>query len=290
MGRSLGIGLVFLFVFSLYVWAHDRVWEERAQVRGSAAAGYVLPSAFNRIMALEYKGLLSSYQFLQVTTFFGERLVRDEGLTEGDWDYIVAMLESITDLDPYFLDAYIFGESILTWEAGRIESANRLLAKGMQYRSDDWLLPFYIGFNHFYFLKDFEQGAEYLMRASRLPDSPGFLPSLAARLGFYGNQSATAVAFLRSMAAQTSDPRLRERLETRVTALERAALIEEKVAEYLRDHGQLPADLSALVTAGYLHELPPDPYGGEWYLEDGRVGTTSRFVEGDRESSKLEGE
>ncbi len=281
MARTLWIVLLLLLVIPPYIWLYEKHWQQRAEMRQSAQAGYVLPSKFSRVLALEYDGLLADFQFLKLVTFIGERVLQQEKMSEKDWDYVAAALESITHLDPYFLDPYLLGESLLTWEAGRIEEANQLLEKGMRHREGDWQMPFFIGFNYFYFLKDYERGAEYLMQASKLPGSPAFLPNLAARLGYYGKKTKTAVVFLKSIHAQTSDPKVRHYMEARITALERAALIEERVDEFVADRGHPPAALEKLVQAGYLERLPEDPYGGEWILmENGRVFSTSRFVEG----------
>jgi hypothetical protein len=185
----------------------------------------------------------------------------------------------VTDLDPYFLDPYVLGQGLLTWGAGRVEAANRLLEKGMEHRTSDWRMPFYVGFNHFYFLEDYAKGGEYIMRAARMEGSPGYLPTLAGRLNYYGGQSKTGLLFLRELLADSNDPRMRARLEARLTALERAVMLEEKLAEFQEEQGRAAQSLEELVQAGYLDELPPDPYGGQWIiLKSGRVFSTSRFV------------
>lgn len=254
-------------------------WQMRAEVRRSAEAGYVIPSKFSRVLALEHKGLLSDYLLLKTITFFGERVMAEQPLSDEDWNFIIGSLDAVTDLDPYFLDPYILGEGLLAWESGKYLEANRLLEKGRKYRTWDWQLPFYIGFNHFYFLGDNEKGATYLLEAARLPDSLSFLPDLAARIGYYGGKSRDAAVFLKGIIAQTDDRRVKERLEKRLTALERAAWIEDQVARFKRERGRMPIDLMELIGSGYAETLPQDPYGGEWVLmEFGRVFSTSRFL------------
>ena len=74
-------------------------------------------------------------------------------MSEADWDYVEQGLNVVTDLDPYFADPYMLGEGLFAWDAGRLDAANKLLEKGLAYRSKDWRLPFYIGFNHFISIK-----------------------------------------------------------------------------------------------------------------------------------------
>lgn len=269
-----------LLLVPLHLALSGKAWEDRAEARRATEAGYVLPSGFSRVLALEHRGLLSDYLLLKTITFYGEHLVHERQLNSEDWRYVVAGLDAVTDLDPYFLDPYILTESLVAWDAGLIEEANRLLAKGMEHRTWDWQIPFFIGFNHFYFRNEVEKGAEYLMAASRLPGSPDFLPRLAARLGYYGGKAKTAIMFLRGILAQTEDELMRRRLEKRVLALERADLIEEAAERFNADHGRMPKGAPELLYGGYLAEIPEDPYGGEWVvLKHGRIFSTSRFVD-----------
>ncbi len=72
---------------------------------------------------------------------------------------------------------------------------------------------------------------------------------------------------------------MQKRLQIRHLSLQRAVIIEDALALYIEKEGHIP-ELEALVDAGYLEYLPPDPYGGEWVLlPNGRVFSTSRFVE-----------
>lgn len=275
-----------ILLLALYLPLHGKIWENRAEVRRATAAGYVLPSKFSRVLALGNQGLLSDFLFLKTMTFYGERSILKQPMTEEDWQFVVQSLEAVTDLDPYFLDPYIFAEGLLTWDAGKIEAANRLLEKGRRHRKWDWRLPFFIGFNHFYFQGDYEKGAEYLMEASRLPGSYDFLPNLAARLAYYGGKAKTAILFLKGMLVEAKDPRLRAAIEFRIEALEKASMLEELVAEFKEEKGREPRNVEELVKAGLIDKLPQDPYGGKWViLKNGRVYSTSRFTDTGRQDA-----
>lgn len=183
----------------------------------------------------------------------------EQALAEEDWEYLVAILDTVTDLDPYFRDPYVFAQGFLTWEAGKVEEANSLLRKGLKHRPKDWRMPFYIGFNYFYFLEDYATGGDYIMKAARIPGSPSYLPNLAGRLSYYGGQSKTGLLFLEELLTETNDPRLRGQLETRLTALRRAVILEETLDEFIAERQRPPSSLHELVTAGYLTEIPPTP-------------------------------
>lgn len=277
MRRSLAF-LATALVFSFYIAISMVIWEHRALVRQETRADFVLPSRFSRILALGYKGLLSDFQFLKLITFTGERFLHQETMKEEDWRYFKSSVESVTDLDPYFLDPYFLAEGLLTWEAGQFEEANRLLEKGVQHRVWDWRLPYFVGFNYFYFLHDYEKGADYVMKASRVPGAPDYLATLGARLAFYGGKTQTGILFLRGMLANTTNPSVRKTLQLRLLALERAAFIEDAVRKFEGENGR-PPKANELVSMGYLQELPKDPYGGNWVImKNGRVFSTSKFT------------
>ena len=270
----LGILLAIAAHFSL----SQKLWENRALVRSATEAGYVLPSKFSRILALGYHGLLSDYLFLKTATFYGERALQEQKLSEADWQYFVACLDVLTDLDPYFFDPYLLAEGHLAW-AGKIDEANRLLEKGRKSRDWDWRIPYFIGFNYFYFLEDHERGSGYIMEAARQPGSPDFLKPLGARLAYYGGKTETGILFLRGLLADIEDPRFRAPLEMRLIALERASALEKLIERYKLERGKLPGKVEDVVAAGYIDKLPEDPYGGGWIIiKSGRIFSTSKFA------------
>jgi hypothetical protein len=240
---------------------------------------YVLPGPILRITALEFDGLAADLAFLKATTFYGERTYKRIRLGPDDWDQLTQVLQVATDLDPRFLDPYHFGEMALTWEAGRVPDANRLLEKALRYRGDDWVVPYYLGFNYFYFLHDSAKGGEYLMMASRLPESQAFIGLLASRLSTQSGRTEAAVVFLDELARSTSDPTLRRQIELRLEAVKGIAVIERAVTMYRERYGNSPERIEQLTDARILRTLPTDPYGGQFFLDaQGRVQTTSRLV------------
>ncbi len=257
----------------------ESMWRDRAQIRSQVTAGYVLPSKFSRVLAFGYKGLLSDFLFLKTITFYGERQLSQKPLSELDWEYVIASLDVLTDLDPYFEDPYVFIEGNLAWE-GKVVEANRLLEKGRKYRAWDWRIPYYMGFNHFYFLHDYQKGSEYVMEAARIPGSQTFLATLGARLAYYGGKSKTAVLFLRQMLVEAKDVHFRARLKKRLLALERAVELENLIGFFTRQQGRAPGSMEELVEFGYVDSLPQDPYGGQWLiLKSGRVFSSSKFTD-----------
>ena len=217
-GRSTAFLLAALF--SLHVILLGRAGLEMKTLPSGAGQGFVLPSPVLKITSLEFKGLVSDFLFLKALVFEGGTYERKEPrMKPEEWGWLDKVLTASTDLDPYFFDPYFFANAYMTWDGGMIRETNALLEKGIQYRDWDWMLPFFAGFNSFFFLHDNVKAAEYLMTAPRRPGPSEQLASLAARMAYKEKKTENAILFLEAMAKKTEDEHLKKEYETRIRAL-----------------------------------------------------------------------
>jgi len=273
------IPVVLIVALVLYGAAWRHLHDERDVFLQENYMDYTLPSRVTGPAAMEFKGIVSDFLFLKVITFLGEKIGKNEQLGVRHFNYLEESVNTITDLDPYFWDAYLFADMLFTWELGEYKAANKLLLKARQYRTNDYRVPYYLGFNYFFFLKDNINGAKYLMEASKLPGSPYYLASLAARLSAYALEHRTGIIFLKEMIRDTENERIKNDFMLRIKTLEIMDRLEQKVSEYQKNYQKQPSSLTELVTAGLIDKIPDDPYGGEFILlENGRVYTTSKMV------------
>ncbi len=271
--------LVFALALAANAVAINGVSRERDALRKEEGTGLLFPSSIAKIIALEYKGLVADALFSRAHTFYGGKLMRREDLSEEEWSWIYKSADIATDLDPYFLDPYYFGAVNLAWEANRVKDANTLLEKALRYRTWDWTIPFYLGFNHFYFLQDNEKASEYLMEASRRPGSSSLMVDLAVKLSYKVKRTENAIIFLENILKRTDDEKLRREYETRLLALRRLLYLENGVAFYREKFGKKPHGLEELIQRKIINEIPADPYGGIFQLDaQGRVSSTSNFI------------
>ncbi|RII25167.1 MAG: hypothetical protein CXR31_14880 [Geobacter sp.] len=250
----------------------------KALPQGREEAAYAIPGPILKITSLEFDGLASDLMFLRALVFYGSTYERKEKPRVKDWEWqrLYRELTAATDLDPYFRDPYYFAEGTLPWDGHLVNETNLLLEKGSKFRDWDWLMPFYVGFNHFYFLQDNAQASTYLMEASKRPGSSVTIASLATRLAVKGDRTETAIVFLEQLLTQEKDEEIKKEYKVRLKALKGIWVLEKAVASYNASFGKPPASLNALVERRLLRQIPVDPYGGTFYLdEDGAVKTTS---------------
>lgn len=238
----------------------------------------VLPAPLVKLMSLDYQNLVADLIFSRTLSFYGGRVNQkdEDRIDPQTWQTIYKRLDLASQLDPYFVDPYYFAQAVLTWNASMPKETNALLDRGRRFRSQDWIIPFFMGFNAFYFLQDYGQASLYLTEASQRPGSPPFLPLLAARMATKGGETQTAVAFLRHLEMQTEDQTVKEQIRKRLLALEGIWFLEQAVEQYRQKFGKFPETLEVLVKQGMISQIPTDPYGGEFYLDSqGKIWTTS---------------
>jgi len=285
MHRTVPFGLFSILI--VFIVAHmslvGTVTKEHAVLRQSGYQEqlFALPSPVLKIIALDYKGIASDVLFIKGIVYLGGFVSQkrtDRGrfqLTEPQWQAFYHAMDVSTDLDPYFQDPYYLANAFLTWDAGMVREANTLLDKGSRYRDWDWTLPFFSGFNYFYFLQENDKASEKLMEASRRNNNP-ILASLASKLAFKANKTENSIAFLEEMIRKAEDKYTKKLFEERVEAFTAIRVLEKAVTVYRQKYKRIPRNIDELVNKRVLVELPKDPYGGTFSVDaQGNIKTTS---------------
>ena len=244
-----------------------------------ARLGFYPPAPVVKALSGDHYQFLSQVISLQCLFYFGT-LVEERG-PEPDWRRIYQALYTSTRLDPYNMDAYYFGQAVLTWDARMPRQAIELLEYGFSYRNWDWYLPFYISFDYAFFLKDYTKAAQYLKKAAELNPRAAWFATLAARYYYEGGRTALALAYLNELIPTARNESIKKHLIIRAQALERILELEEAVSAYKKRFQQNPESIEKLVEKGLMERIPEDPYGGSFYLdEQGKVRTTSKLAFG----------
>jgi len=253
----------------------DAEKSSRSQVEGFM---YLPDPRYIETASLGYDSLAADIIWLRTIQTLGNFELSGE---EVEWCY--KALDTLTSVDPYFVEAYESGGLIFTLNEDKVDLADKLLEKGVYYNPDVWQLKYYLGFNYYYFMNDYEKAAKYLTEAAEIEGSPSYLPYLASRVSVTAKRPEFALEFLQRMYEQVQDERMRESYLRRMNEI-RTDIILQKLQEvldaYVADTGRRPQRLRMLVSEGYLKRVPDDPSGGEFFIDvDGKIRSTSLKVD-----------
>ncbi|GAC1467461.1 MAG: hypothetical protein PVSMB11_03050 [Desulfuromonadaceae bacterium] len=277
MIKTASAALVCLLLYGMLIipfttYLHNKPFVEKL--------GYIPSVPALKIVAADHKELVAATLVLKVLMYFGGVVEKADNQVAIPPDYMSMsrLLHGSVKLDPYNMDAYYFAQSFLTWDVKQYKLANDLLDYGMKYRTWDWYLPFFAGFNSAFFLKDYAAAASYYQRAGELSGSD-LSRLLAGRYMQESGQTELAIGYLSAMLKGENNPALKKNYQLRLTAFREARRIEIARERYRETRGVMPATVEQLVSGGFLTPPPRDPYGGQFYLEaDGKVATTSKYA------------
>lgn len=232
-----------------------------------------------RVVTGDQRHLVAQYAVVKVLFYYGTLVekFRQKVVLKPEYGKMFSMLQTSSRLDPWNADVYYFTQAAFTWELGKVAEVNEMLEYGMRYRTWDYQLPYFAGFNAAYFLKDYATAARHFQKAAELSGNPLFA-NLTARYFHEAGEAELGLQFLAFMQRRTTDSKMVALYQLRKDALVAVLTIQKGVEEYRRRFGKAPEQLAQLTASGVLPSLPADPYGGTFYLDrDGAVRSTSKF-------------
>ncbi len=283
MIKTASAALFFLVLYGILIlpltsYLHNKPFVEKL--------GYVPSVTALKIIAADHKELVAATLVMKVLMYFGGLVEKSDKQVTVPPDYMSMsrLLHGAVKLDPYNMDAYYFAQGFLTWDVKQYKLANDLLDYGMKYRTWDWQLPYFAGFNSVFFLKDYGAAAKYYQRAGELSGSD-LSRLLAGRYMQESGQTELAIAYLTAMEKGGRNPAIKKNYQIRLKAFRETRRIEVARDQYIKTRRVVPETVEVLVSVGLLTPPPQDPYGGQFYLEaDGKVATTSKYAFGGAKS------
>lgn len=140
---------------------------------------FVPSPQFFKDFSPSFRTSIADVYYLAMVQYYGEHIEGD-----GRLDSLPQMVRLVTTLSPHFTRAYIFGAFALI-DAGRPDVAYAVLQDGFRENPDDWHFPAYLGFFAYRYGEGENKNAaaaEWYQKAAAVPDSPDYLPRLAAAL------------------------------------------------------------------------------------------------------------
>ncbi|MAE97093.1 MAG: hypothetical protein CL910_20790 [Deltaproteobacteria bacterium] len=235
--------------------------------RHARQEGFLPDPAAARLASFGFDALLADFYWLQAVQIAG-----GSGSPVGQSHRLGALLDLVTQLDPWVDHPYRFAALWMTDDEAAVRKANALLHRSFEYHPDDWRNRFYLAFNHYYYLGEDAEAAAVLEPAIDLPRAPRYLGRLVARLRSQEEGLETSAAFLQELVRRAPDEyakagylRALDEIET-----ERRARILDRAQQVFRERqGRELARVEELVTVppAVLRRLPPEPHGSVWELD-----------------------
>ena len=173
---------------------------------------YLPSGAFIEQATLGYHELAADLLWFKTVQYYG-----GYRMGENDLALFSHLINVVTDLDPQFVFAYVFGALIISQDLGHLRAGIGVLEKGIRNNPDDWWLPFELGFLYYVGARDYARASECFERSSRMqgaePIAARFAAFVAAKAGF----TETSVAMWEELA-RTSDNRYVRELAERYIA------------------------------------------------------------------------
>lgn len=133
-------------------------------------SGYAVRQA-----ALGYETAAADVAWLRAIQYYGEHR-----LTDQKYDMIGHLMTVVTELDPRFTQAYVFGAFVMAQELHQPERGLDLLERGLRANPERWELAFQIGFLHYVCTHDYAAAARYFTLAARMPGHAEYAERFAA--------------------------------------------------------------------------------------------------------------
>ena len=241
----LSIFVLYCFLFQI----HDRQLAET-----TPSLSLALPSPVQEVFLGYLKELGSEMLFIKVAVFLGRN-----DLPKNKEDYAAVLTQNfhvMTDIYPEFIDPYYLCESSLPFINRKSAiDANEILLKGTRTHPDDIIIPFFRGFNYFYYLNQPKKAAAIFSDLAGRPGAPNWFGHLAGILSARGGDLYGGLLTLKAMLATEKDENIRDRYRRHIKVFEEAIKVYEALEAFKVKEKHYPEELEQLVPE-YLSAVP----------------------------------
>ncbi len=207
---AVGAGLL----LALSVPLMERFQASRGGIVDRAELTLFPSGRFLRAMSLGHRHLVADIGWLTAIQYYGKHRRSDRR-----YPLATHLFTVITEADPAFENAYLFGALIMA-EAGLTETAGHLLRRGAERNPDSWWLRFELGFYHYVITRSWKEAAASFAAAARLPGAPAYVRRFAAAAFERSGDAETARQLWQIICAQSDNPEIRRIAQGRIEELE----------------------------------------------------------------------
>jgi len=221
-----------------------------------------MPTQVFQILGHTYmQQMLADILFIKVAVFYGGGHKIEDSVDEMANHFL-----TMNTLNPKMIDFYYRTEAALADKGDDyVRTVNQILEKGREALSHQVAIPYFEGFNYYYYLDEPVKAAELLRLASTYDKKYQWLGHLASTLLAKGGSIRAGLAWLKGMYASMEDGEEKERYAADIQEFEKAMVVQAALERYaIKSGGVYPEKLSDLVPEE-LHMLPKF---SEWFYLD----------------------
>jgi hypothetical protein len=216
-------------------------------------------------LVLGYDNLVADAYWIRAVIYFGGKR-RAEG-RQPSFELLYPLLDLVTTLDPHFRIAYRFGAIFLAEaspsSAAGIEQAVTLLRRGIDRDFGRWEYFHDIGFIYYWWVRDYQQAAEWFLKGAEQPGAAQWLRPLAATTLATGGQRDTSRKLWTELLNSDMDfikSQARLRLQ-QLDAMDVIAQLTAALQRFVDRERRYPGSWEELARAEGWRAVPTDPTG-----------------------------
>jgi tetratricopeptide (TPR) repeat protein len=178
-----------------------------------------LPSGrFLEQASLQYRNLAADILWFKTIQYYG-----GYRMGENDIELFSHLVDVITDLDPQFAFAYLFGGLIIAEDLGHFDEGIAFIKKGIENNPTDWWLVFELGFLYYVNMenRDLDAAARYFELASRIPGADEITKRFAAFVAARAGHVRTSIVMWEELSRTSDNPYIRELATEYIEKLEK---------------------------------------------------------------------
>ena len=199
--------------------AASRGVEGLAQRKHKLEVLYLPSGQFVAQAALGYRELAADILWFRMVQYYG-----GYRMGENDIALFAHLVDVITDLDPQFAYAYVFGALIMAQDLDQFKQGIGFLEKGVRNNPHDWWLPFELGFLNYVYARDYTKALFYFEKAARLPGAGPQAARFAAFVAAKAGYVETSIAMWEELARTSDNKYIRELAERYIAKLQAGTL------------------------------------------------------------------
>jgi tetratricopeptide (TPR) repeat protein len=209
------------------------------------------------------EGLMADWYYMRALQYIGDKILKSkadfidiEDLRDLNPRLLYPFLDNATDLDPHYLEAYMYGAIVLP--AIDPQSAIALTEKGVANNPEQWRLYRLLGYTYWR-LGRFDKASENYEKGSQIDGSPVFMKLMAAAMKTKGGSREPAREIYREMLTNAPDDQIRitaDRRLKQLDSLDEREAIDQALAEFKELNGRCPASLHQVLPKLMTVKLP----------------------------------